>query len=496
LRTGRFSDYVATAKADGLGKEDFKMLTRRLSVVFMTATCMATASTQELATRPAPSAAAVPQTVALTVPKDTPLQIALDGEVRVKKAGQKVHGRIVQPIYAFDKLVVPVGAEVNGRIAKIDGISRKNRALGILNADFTPTRKVEIEFDELVLRDGKHIPFRAQVTPGSGQVMQLVSAKDEKKRNAKSAASGKVQEAKQEARRMWQQAMQQVKAPGKVHRLVRYAADQLPVHPQYVSSGTIYFAELQDPIDFGSEPLTAEQLSSIGTAPPPSSLVHALLITPLDSATTQKGANVEAVLSQPLFDGDRLVLPEGSRLKGSVVQVRPARRLHHNGQLRIVFRELVPPDGIEQKVVAGLEAIQAGKDDHVKLDSEGGAEASSPKTRYLSTALSLALASTAMRQHTDGDDVGGSQQGGVGGGAAGFKLVGIALTTLVKSQALGMAMGAYGASRSVYSHFIARGSDVVFPKNTALEIRFGARGKTVLPPPEQDSSSQPNLKQP
>ncbi|HEV7552948.1 MAG TPA: hypothetical protein VGP65_14780, partial [Candidatus Angelobacter sp.] len=117
------------------------------------------------------------------------------------------------------------------------------------------------------------------------------------------------------------------------------------------------------------------------------------------------------------------------------------------------------------------------------------------KTRYLSTALSLALASTAMQQHTDGDDIGGSQQSGVGGGAAGFKLVGIALTTLVKSQPLGMAMGAYGASRSVYVHFIARGSDVVFPKNTALEIRFGSSGKTVLPTPAEDNNSKQAPKQ-
>jgi type IV secretory pathway VirB10-like protein len=464
------------------------MLARRLIfILFLTATCAVIVQGQEPAAPAVP--AAPPQTIELTVPKDTPLQVALDREVRVKKAGQKVHGRTVQPIYAFDKLVVPVGTEVNGRIAKIESISPKNRVFGILNADFTPARKVEIEFDELVLQDGKHIPFRALVTPGSGQVMQLISAKEEKKSSAKSAAAKKVQEAKQEARRMWNEAMKQVKEPGKVHRLERYVVNQLPVHPQYVQPGATYFAELQDPIDFGSEALTPKQLSTVGTPPPAGSLVHALLITSLDSATTKKGADVEAVLSQPLFDGDRLILPQGSRLKGSVVQVRPARRLHHNGQLRIVFRELVPPDGMEQKVVAGLEGIQAGKNDHVKLDSEGGAEATSPKTRYLSTALSLALASTTLHQESDGDGLSGSQRSGVGGGAAGFKLVGIVLTTFVKSQSLGMAMGAYGASRSVYQHFIARGSDVVFPKNTALEIRFGSRGKTVLPTPEKDGNS-------
>jgi hypothetical protein len=36
-----------------------------------------------------------------------------------------------------------------------------------------------------------------------------------------------------------------------------------------------------------------------------------------------------------------------------------------------------------------------------------------------------------------------------------------------------MAMGSLGASRSIYAHFIARGHDVVFPKNTALEVVIG-----------------------
>jgi hypothetical protein len=256
---------------------------------------------------------------------------------------------------------------------------------------------------------------------------------------------------------------------------------QVPARPQYLDAGTIYFAELQEPLEFGSEPFTPQMAASIGSAIPQGSLIHALLVTPLDSATTEKGADVEAVLSQPLFDGDRLILPEGSRLKGTVLQVRPAAHMHHNGQLRIAFREIVPPDGVSQKVVASLESVQASQDGHVRLDSEGGAEASTPRTRYLSTALSLALATTGMRQHNDADDAGRSQPG-VGGGAAGFKLVGIALSFAIKSQSFGMAMGAYGASRSVYTHFIARGQDVVFPQNTLMEIGIGSRGKTVLKP--------------
>ncbi|HEY6273940.1 MAG TPA: hypothetical protein VIX19_18315 [Terriglobales bacterium] len=470
------------------------MLSPRLTCFIVLAACTTIAAAQDSVPPPAAADSTPPQTIALTVGKNAPLAVGLDQEVRVKDVGQAVHGRLVQPIYAFDQLIVPAGTEVRGHIARIESISGKKRVLGILNADFTPARTVKVEFNELVLADGRQIPFHAVVTPGSGQVMRLVTTKNDKKKNrTKDAASEKIDEAKQEAKRHWQAAMKQIREPDKVHRLERYAISQLPVRPQYIQPGTLYFAELEEPLDFGSEAVTPQLVASIGTALPQGSLIHALLVTPLDSATTKKGAEVEAVLAQPLFDGDRLILPQGSRLTGLVLEARPARRLHHNGQLRIVFRQIVPPDGLPQTVVASLEGVQAGKDAHVKLDSEGSAEASTPKTRYLSTALSLALASASFRQHTDADDDGQSHPG-VAGGVGGFKLVGLALSFAVKSQPFGMAMGAYGASRSVYSHFIARGQDVVFPKNTSMEIGIGSRGKTVLSPPALESS-QPEPKQ-
>ncbi|HEU4414703.1 MAG TPA: hypothetical protein VFT65_07955 [Candidatus Angelobacter sp.] len=445
---------------------------------------------QDLESKAADAKPAEGKTVELTVTRDTPLQIALDKEVRIKGAGQPIHGRLVQPVYAFDRLVVPAGSQVDGRIVSIAGVARKKRVLGILNADFTPSRKVDVEFNQLVLPDGKKIPFQATITPGSGQVMELVSTKaDKKKKSVRDSTADKIDEAKQEARRQWQQAMKQIKEPGKLHRLERYAFSQLPARPQYIDAGTVYFAELKEPLDFGSEPLTPRMLESIGSTLPQGSLIHALLVTPLNSATTRKGSQVEAVLAQPLFDGDRLILPEGSKLEGVVLQAQPARRLHHNGQLRIAFRQVIPPDGVPQKVVASLEGVQAGKDGNVKLDSEGGAEASTLKTRYLSTALSLALATAAFRQHDDADDAGQSHPG-VAGGADGFKLVGIALSYAVKSQSFGMAMGAYGASASVYKHFIARGQDVVFPKNTIMEIGIGSRGKRVLKPSSQENSQR------
>ena len=114
-----------------------------------------------------------------------------DKEVRIQKVGQSVHGRVAEPVYAFDKLVVPVGTRGYGP----DHSPRKlflagKRTLDALNADFSPPRKVQIEFDDLKLIDGRHIPIHTTVTPGSGQVIQFVTAADdEKKKGVKSAAS-------------------------------------------------------------------------------------------------------------------------------------------------------------------------------------------------------------------------------------------------------------------------------------------------------------------
>jgi hypothetical protein len=453
------------------------MTTNRL-ILAAFLTCAVTMSLNAQDPVPPSSPTSPHETIPLTVPKGTAVQVVLDKELKIQKVGQYVHGRVAEPVYAFDKLVVPAGTEVTGQITQLEGVSNGRRTLDALNADFTPARKIQLEFNDLLLPDSRHIPIHTIVTPGSGQVIQFVTnSAGEKKKTVMDTASEKADQAKEDAKRQWDDAMKQVHEPGKLHKIERYAVAELPIHPQYIDAGTVYFAELAESLDFGTEPLTPEIAAALTTPPPTGSSVHVRLITALSSATAQQGQEVEAVLSQPLFDGNRLVLPQGSRLKGSVVQVRPARRLSRNGQLRVVFHELVLPDGLEQKVETTLAGVQAGKGQDVKLDAEGGAEANSPKTRYLATGISVMLALASA--HTDADahagEVGGNTGNRVAGGAGGFKLIGIAMGAFVHSQPLGMAMGAYGASMSVYSHFLARGRDLVFPKNTAMEVAIGPR---------------------
>jgi hypothetical protein len=421
-----------------------------------------------------PAAVAEPagqQTVALSVPVGTPLQVVLDREVRVKKVGQPLHARLVQPVYAFDQLVLPLGTRVEGHIAKIGRPGGKQLTFSILNADFSPPRPLEVAFDNIVLPDGRNLPLHAAIMPGSGQVIRLIEPTSPTSSPAKHGLSAQLDA----AREQWRQAMAQVKQPGKLHRAFRIGIAQLPLHPQYIDAGSLYFAELHQPLAFGQELMTAKAIESIGTTPPPGSVVRAALLTPLDSGTTQRGAAVQAMVTKPLFDADRLILPQGTQLNGSVLQVRPARSLKRNGQLRIAFHEMVLPGGSPVRVDTTIEGLQAAEG--AKLDSEGSAKTTNSKSRYVNTAISVSLAMVGSGGRRD---VG--EAGPVAGGATAFRLIGIAVGLAVRSHTIGILMSAYGGSRSIYVNFFGRGRNISFPRDTSMDIGFGSRTAPPISP--------------
>ena len=445
------------------------------AVIFLAAGSVFAQTTGQVEDSVQPEARAEsPVTVSLGVPKGTPLPVVIEKEIRIQKEGQPIHGKIAEPIYAFDRLVVPSGSEVTGSVTRISGVSAKKRALAALDANFSPPRDVDVNFDQVTLPDGRHIPICTQVSLASQGVLQFATAPEGKSQNKKGSmaaaqkrAAEKVSETKQEINRDWEMAKQQIATPGKIHRLKRIAVGQLPFHPQYFDAGTRFNAELLEPLSFGTEEVTPEKVRMVGTTPAPGSVIHALLKTPLTSATAQKGEDVEAVMTEPLIANDQLILPEGTLLKGSVLQAQAARSLHRNGQLRIVFHQIVLPDSAEQNVEASLEGVEVKSDENLSLDSEGGAQATAPKTRYLTTAISLALAASFFN-----DD---ELYGRALNGASGFRVIGIATGALVRSRTLGSALGVYGAGMSVYDHFLSRGQDVVYPKDTAMAIGFGSR---------------------
>ena len=418
--------------------------------------------------------------IPLTVPPGTPLKIALDSEVRVREVGQAIHGKTTEPVYAFDRLLIPAGTVVNGKVSAIDGVPAKTRVMDATDGNFSPARHVHVQFDELVMADGRHVALQTVASPAPDGVLRFVSANEtEQKNKVEDAAGKKVSATRQAIHQQWSELQKQIHEPGKMHKLKRIALAQLPVHPQYIDAGTSFNADLLQPLDFGTEAVMPEALTHIGTTPPNGSVVHARLETGLSSATAKKGDPVEALITEPLVASDHLILPEGSVIKGSVAEVHAARQLGRNGQLRILFREVAPPNGLEQKVETNLEGVAVAKDEHLKLDAEGGAEVTTPRTRYLITGIQVMLAASQASPDRDAGQGGqsiGEGGGGAASGASGFKLVGMIVGIAAHSRVVSAGFGSYGAAMSIYYHFLARGRDVVYPKDMAMVIGLGTRG--------------------
>src|SRR6202162_4363758 len=196
------------------------------------------------------TAPAEPVVVPMTVEAGTPIKVALDSEVRVRQVGQAIHGKTTEPVYAFDKLLIPVGTPVNGKVSAIDAVPKKIRALDATDGNFSPHRNVHVQFDELVMTDGRHIVLHSVSSPAPDGVLSFVSANEKQKKNkVEEAASGKISATKQEIRRQWSELQKQIHEPGKMHKLKRIALAQLPVHPQYIDSGTSLNANLAQPLD-------------------------------------------------------------------------------------------------------------------------------------------------------------------------------------------------------------------------------------------------------
>lgn len=438
-----------------------------------------------LAQEPPVSQASPLQVVPLTVPAGVPLHVVLDRTLAVKTAGVPVTAHVVDPVYVFDHPVIPAGAQVLGRVADVETASRKQRALAIANGDFSPIRKPHLAFDTLVLKDGTQIPVQTVVTQGAPSMVHL-QAGGQAKGKKKGRVGQAVDQARTEAKAREQEAVSQIdeiKSPGKMQRLKALLVAQLPYHKPKLTAGTHFTAELRAPLQFGNEERSPQQLDHLGAPIPPGSEVYIRLVTRLSSATDHKGTPVRAVVSQPLFSPDhQLILPEGARLEGAVTEAVPARWMGRNGQLRFLFHQIDLGAGAPRRVEASLQSVDAASGAHMKLDSEGGAHAVTPKTQYIAPAIDVVLAVGSLdgldpHNHDRIQDGLGPQGPDVAGGAvrggAGFGLVGTVVGLAAHYRPVSAAFAFYGAGWSVYTHVMARGRDVVFSKNTPMQIRFG-----------------------
>ncbi|MDQ2840431.1 MAG: hypothetical protein M3Y72_05215 [Acidobacteriota bacterium] len=431
--------------------------------------------------------------VPLQVENGTPLRLYLIHRIRFSREAP-VQAKFAQAVWAFDRVVIPMGSLVQGRITDLQPVPKMARAMAIVRGDFTPLKQAWITFTGLSLPDGTSLPLTT--IPSSGLATVYVPPRPGKK--APAAQPKQAVPANSRFARLSQFVKQKtqaysassngtsfldlVRGPNKVEWVQDFLWSKLPYHPQWYRSGTRFDAVLQKPLDFGKASVAAGSLQDLGGTPSPDHPANVRLFSTLSSADAKVGDPVSGILSEPLFSAHhQLVFPEGTRLTGKVTLVHPARMFHRGGQLRFIFNNIEPnqltsiPAARPEHTDAQLTAAES-KSGNVKVDEEGTAKASESKARFLRPIIAGLVAAQsgdndAGRPTPSGAPVAGANYGGRAlGGFSGFGLFGIAAG--FGPRPIGMGLGYYGFAWSIYSTLVSRGSEVVFEKNSALTIRF------------------------
>jgi hypothetical protein len=283
-------------------------------------------------------------------------------------------------------------------------------------------------------------------------------------------------------------------APGRGDRLVQFVYGQLPYHPQRIETGTTWTVELAQPlrVQLNDDSLAASVDAPAagtnvpGTGQPPDLnkrpakqasewQLRAYLQRTLSSGKDKPGDTFEAYVAEPIFNSDHaLEVPEGSLLVGEITQAKPARSFGRQGKLRFHFKELKFPTGFTQPVEGSLAGADSNKSANLKIDPEGGIEPQVQNRVVAPLILSL-LAGRAF----DTDE---NQTFNHAVASNGFGLVGRVVGIVASSRNVAAGIGFYGVALSLYDLWLAHGHDVVFAKETRIEITTRSRGSQLKAP--------------
>lgn len=421
-----------------------------------------------------------------------------------------MQAKFAAPVWSFDRIVIPAGTVALGSLSKLQPVPRSVRIRAMVGGNFTPLKIADVTFSELILPDGEKRAMQTRASPGLPGIYAPPRPSKRRHHTAKST-SGKTAELERLAQSQMNSQINArthglwdfVRGRNRREWLEDFLLNKLPYRPQWYRKGTLFDAVLSKGLDFGTIRVTPQYLKSIGAEPAPNSTAEVRILSSISSAHAHVGDPLEGVLSAPLFGPDhRLILPEGTKVTGKVTLAHHARLLHRGGKLRFVIEDVEPPelipaqagaaeDPAPKPVLAQLSAVQADPK-KLKIDSEGGAHATESKTRLLRPLVAALVATKSMdndmgKQTAAGGATGSPNAGGLAlGGFSGFGTFG-----LLAGHApveLGTILGFYGLGWSVYSNLIAPGSEVVFPKNTEIAIRFGN------PPPSKTERLSPTLR--
>jgi len=428
------------------------------------------------------------QTEAGTFPAGTPLTVTIDRNYPMR-AGETISGRLLYPIFADNKLLLPKGTVVSGEVTALHS-DRSRRVRAVLGGDFTPFHIPVVHFTGIELPDGRTVPFTSNTATDGAPVYRAVAPAKAKGSFVRREFDARLSAARSD--------LAIFIAPGKGDRLLQFFYGRLPYHPQRIEKGTSWTVEMIEPVEVPAQaaPPTAlqhpqkrkprlwDERELVATEPANNGawIVQANLEDSLSSESSTKGQAIKAVVVEPIYNPDHtVVVPQGATLVGAVTRVKPARRFGRTGVLSFSFSQLTLPNAEAQTVETRLTGADTAAP--IALNSEGQAQ-SKPEDKLAVPFILAMMASRPLDQdcgHHGGCNSNSAGKNGLGG-AAGMGLVGTIVGIAGGSPYAAAGIGYWGAARSIYARWIARGQRISFAKDTRIVVETTPRRSAPIKP--------------
>jgi len=377
------------------------------------------------------------------------VKVRIEKAVKVSalKPGDVVEGKLAQDVYSGDRELFAAGSRVRLIVDKLDRRRRvPNDHWPWVVKAFTPRHENYPTFQAATVSfpDGKEFALR----------VSLISIHRETEIRAAVRTATKTKKARStganSASRAEDANANQALLPGQTE-----LKDAESKSAGRANSGATVILEAANP----GETLGAAGESSSGVASPgPVTLAagtgaRIILLGEVSASRSRPGDLFQARLVEPVRLDSKVVLPEGTLLRGKVVKSTPPRVLSRSGSLLLAFTDLTLPGASNVPAVASVTGADIDQRSHNRIDPEVRLHGDRPGKAW--TLINIGLTSGIAKEADDATQL----------------LVEALIETATDASTAGAAK-IVGACASGIFMLTRHGRDVVLPRFTEMDVIF------------------------
>ncbi len=308
------------------------------------------------------------------------VQLANTVKVSALKTGDVIKGRLAQDVYSGSRELFPAGCPVH---LTVDKLGRRRRVPNdhwpwVIKA-FTPRHENYPTFQSasVTLPDGRQVPLRVSLI----FINRESEIQPKTKKNTPEPAGN---------------AMSQPADAGPT---------PLPAHTQSNDHGfpgftkkrlgAVVTLEAENPDEAVTTSAAMSGESFPGTRfQGPATLAagtraQIILLGGVSASKSRPDDSLQARLVEPVWLDSKVVLPEGTLLRGKVVSRTPPRTLSRAGSIVLVFTDVTLPGGAETPMVASVTAAELDQRSHTQIDPEGKMHGDRPGKAWMAINIGI-----------------------------------------------------------------------------------------------------------